>query len=271
MATTVHVVSDEWISDVREMDANLMGSPSSEFEFEQGVSVELFQHSINSLRRFPRVVVSDCVLFSNRRVLAEGKVDEIDVRFWVTVDESEIALLCLTILELLAKSPVRRIRFCRDHDAARVFVESMNDPGAGKVLADSRKLSARPILKVPRKSVDESSRLVAPRRMDDESRLLVDHDQVIVFEQDLKRDLFGGDFATRWRGKSRDDNITLSQLRTRLRNSSVDDHRIFLDQSLERRSAEKWNAIDEVSIQSLLKIMAERECHLDWMVVVGRG
>jgi len=92
---------------------------------------------------------------------------------------------------------MRDIIFGYDKAAARFLVETMNDAGA-LFPADPRQHGA-----VIEERIDQSVFAMTGARMDDKARRLVDHDQIIVFEENLKRDLLwqGLDLFQRWLGE----------------------------------------------------------------------
>jgi len=75
------------------------------------------------------------------------------------------------------------IVFGHDKTAARFFVETMNDSGA-LFSADPGQHRA-----VVEERVDQSVLTMTGAWMNDKPRRLVDHDEIIVFEENLKRDL----------------------------------------------------------------------------------
>src|SRR5262245_9646705 len=75
------------------------------------------------------------------------------------------------------------IVFGDNKTAARLFVETMNDSGT-LFPADSRQHRA-----VVEQRVDQSVVTMAGARMNDKPCRLVDHDQIIVFEENLKGNL----------------------------------------------------------------------------------
>ena len=71
------------------------------------------------------------------------------------------------------------------HETGGIFVQPMNNSGSDRS-ADSPKIRA-----MKEQSIDQGSAAVSGCGMDDESRLLVDHKDVPVLVQDMKRDRFG--------------------------------------------------------------------------------
>ena len=48
---------------------------------------------------------------------------------------------------------------------------------------------------MPGQRIDERATLVTARRMHQQSRLLVDHDQIMVFKNNVQRNIVGRNFA----------------------------------------------------------------------------
>ena len=104
--------------------------------------------------------------------------------------------------------------------------------------------------------------------MNDQSRPFVDDDQFVILEKNIQRHFFRRNFAAgRWR-KSCDHHIASTQLRAGFGNASIDQYRIFINQFLERSATEKRNAVDEIAVQALFKIVTEGESDLDGMIIV---
>ena len=92
---------------------------------------------------------------------------------------------------------MRRVIFGYDKATARVFVETMNDAGT-LLSADSRQSRA-----VVQKRVHQSMFAMTSARVNDKSRRLINDEQVVIFEENLKRDLLwqGLDLFQRWLGE----------------------------------------------------------------------
>src|SRR5256885_15404102 len=95
-------------------------------------------------------------------------------------DQGEINFLHLTRRELLRQLSMRFVRFRGNKAAARFLVQSMND--AGPFLStDSGKFR-----EVMQKRVHQCSLPLTGPGMNNESGLLVNHDQVVVLVNDLE-------------------------------------------------------------------------------------
>ena|SRR5437899_2226759 len=92
---------------------------------------------------------------------------------------------------------MRRVIFGYDKAAARLFVETMNDAGT-LFPADSRQVRA-----VIQERVHQRVVAMTSPRVNDKSRRLINDDQVVIFEENLKRDLLWQDLDLfqRWLGE----------------------------------------------------------------------
>src|SRR4029453_10490026 len=75
--------------------------------------------------------------------------------------------------------------FRDDETTARLLVETMNNAGT-LFSADPGEAGA-----MMKQGVDQSMRLVSRARMHDQPRRFVEHEQVVVFEEDLERNFLG--------------------------------------------------------------------------------
>ena len=100
------------------------------------------------------------------------------------MDYRKICLLDVFVRrERLGESFHRLLRLCDDDEPRSVLVEAVDDSWA-RDAADSGESGA-----VVEKGVDERSREMAWRRVDDHSRRLVDDYHVVVFENDVERNV----------------------------------------------------------------------------------
>lgn len=267
--STVHVVACQWMTDVGHVNANLMRAPRTEFQLDERKALEEFERSVESLRGLAAVVETHGIPLANRWMLTQRQIDEIGQWIGMTLDECDVPLLRGAPLELLAKPPVRGLRLGGDHDATGVLVESVHHAGARVFTTDLRKFAARAVQEMPCETMDERSRLVASCGMHDQSWLLVDDDQFVILEEDVEWDLFGCDLvARRWR-EGRNDDVTMLQPRTRLRNAPVDGHGLLIDQPLQRRSAQERHSVYEIAVEALREVVLDAEGDADRLVIVA--
>jgi len=99
--------------------------------------------------------------------------------------------------KLPGQVPVGGIIFGDDETTTRLLVETMNDSGA-LFPANSRQRCA-----VVKQCIDQSVFAVTRTRMNDQPRRFIDHNEVVVFEQNLKWNRFwqGLDLFQRWLGE----------------------------------------------------------------------
>ena len=100
-------------------------------------------------------------------------------------NEREIDFRYLTLGELSRELLMRPVIFRDDETTARLLVETMNNAGT-LFSADPGEAGA-----MMKQGVDQSMRLVSGARMHDQPRRFVEHEQVVVFEENLERNLLG--------------------------------------------------------------------------------
>jgi hypothetical protein len=94
--------------------------------------------------------------------------------------------------ELPGQPFVRDIGLGHDQQARGILVDAMDDPRP-RDAADARKLATAMV----QQGVDQRTIGIARRRVDDQPRRLVDHDQVRVFVNDRQRNILGHRFRRR--------------------------------------------------------------------------
>ena len=121
-------------------------------------------------------------------------------RLKVPDDEREIDFLYLALGELSRELLVRRVIFRDDETTARLLVETMNNAGT-LLSADPGEACA-----MMEQGVDQGVRLVSGAGMHDQPRRFVEHEQVVVFEENLERNFLGlrVDFTKRRNGQPND-------------------------------------------------------------------
>ena len=95
-----------------------------------------------------------------------------------------VTLVHFAVLELFGEAKVGGVVLGRDDAAACVHVEPVNDPRAHHAADPAQAAGA-----VVQQRIDQRAALVAVARMGRHSGRLVDHDQVVVLEQHLQRQL----------------------------------------------------------------------------------
>ena len=107
-----------------------------------------------------------------------------------TVDQRTIDPLDSMGFELRSESVMSCVAFRHNQKAGRILVDPMNDPRP-LCAADTRQAIAAMV----HQRIDQRPRGRAGCRMHDHARRLVDDDQMIILEDDIKRDVFGQQIA----------------------------------------------------------------------------
>ena len=173
------------------------------------------------------------------------------------MDNGNVFFLGLAVFKLMRNSPVGGFGFCADHNACRVAVEAVDDTGSQFAAAFGQ------VVAMEDKAIDERAVEVAAGRMDDEVGLLVYYDDVVVFIDDIERNIFGFDlFCGQWR-ENEIYYITLFEAATRLDYLVVDLDSLFLDYPLDHGSAILAKTPLEVFVDtSLLYAVADVEAQM---------
>src|SRR5262245_59335297 len=100
-------------------------------------------------------------------------------------NERQIDFRYLTLGEFSRELLMRLVIFRHDETTARLLVETMNNAGT-MFSADPGESGA-----MMKQGVDQSMRLVPGARMHDQPRRFVEHEQVVVFEENLERNFLG--------------------------------------------------------------------------------
>ena len=105
----------------------------------------------------------------------------------MTRADREIAARYRMVGELLGKTLVRCIGLRHHQQAARVLVDAVDDAGTLDPV-DARQLAAA----VVEQGIDQRAFQIAGSRVHDHSGGLVDHQEVVVLEHDVERDVLRG-------------------------------------------------------------------------------
>ena len=154
-------------------------------------------------------------------------------------------------------------------DAGRVTIQTMHHAGAGELLAYAGQRSAISVQKVVHQRIDHRARSVASGGMHDDVMLLVDDDEVFVLIEHIEWEVFGVDLRTWRRRKNCCDVVACVQPCRGLGDSAVHRHRPLFDQSLQRRSTQERDAIDEVTVEPLTAVSRNLELHGDGLIVIA--
>ena len=100
------------------------------------------------------------------------------------MDEGQVFFLHLAVLELIRQNAVRPAVFCHQHDAAGVFIQTVNDPR-------SRGISGGQGTHPVKKRVDECAGADPGARMAHEAGRFVDHRKIGVLIENIQWNVFG--------------------------------------------------------------------------------
>ena len=122
-------IADYRMSDELGMDAYLMGSARSQFEFNEHIlSAEPFHDGI--IRYRAAAVFIDGHLFTIRLVPRDRLIDNARIFFDVAVEKSEIIPAGRLFFDLRRKRQVRLVVFCDNDQPRRILIQTVDDAGA---------------------------------------------------------------------------------------------------------------------------------------------
>ena len=129
------------------------------------------------------------------------------------------------------------------HDAGGISVEPVDYSGA-KILPATRKL-----ISIINEAIYQCTMRIAPRRVDDKVGLLVEDDYVVIFEDDIERDIFGYEFGDLLWGQNEVQFVAWVEFVARFGGSAVDVYSLLADQFLQSCPAEMIESSSEILIE----------------------
>ena len=185
--TAVQLVAEDRTAKVAEMNANLVRSTGFRHTANDREPAKTLEDLEKGLRRLGvGVVRSDRHTDAEFRMMTDRLVDDFSIRIDRSERYRQIFLFDALFFKKGGKVRMRNVVFRNDDDAARVAVEPMNDsrPGGTAVRAQLAREAMR-------KRADQRPGPMAARRMHDHVGGLIDDRQIVVFIEDVERDLFG--------------------------------------------------------------------------------
>jgi len=164
-------------------------------------------------------------------VLAERSVYAVACQVGRAVDDGHVGLCNLSVLELAGDLPLGAVVLGYYHHTSSVSVESMHDSWAE--LAES----AGQLVGIEGQCVDECAASVAPGGVDENTGLLVEYDDILVFMHDIEWDIFGRDFPGRGLGKRQLDSVACGELEALSDGLAVDEDGACFDCVLQESPA----------------------------------
>jgi hypothetical protein len=242
MSSTINRVTEDRISKMLEMDADLMSSTTVQPAFKQArLSPRAHDFEIGS--RHPaafarnRHFLAMNPMTCNRRDNASGS----GPRF--PGNKRQVDLVNRARRELPRKVDVRKVILRHYQTTARFFIQSMND--AWSLLpADPRKIFA-----MRQQSVNQRAGLAAGAWVNRNPRGFVYHDQIAVFEQDGQRDFFRGQIDRFLRRFDQCNAVACFNHVARTRSSSIYCYVTLANKRLNSRPGEFGRRFSEKTIQ----------------------
>ena len=174
------------MSDVTQMDADLMGSAGFDFNLNQGVFFESFQYFImgDCFSRF--LIFQDSHFLAVDWVSSQPRFDDAFIIFHHAVNQGDISFFDRPMLELFYERKIGGVLFCGHEQARRVFVEAVDD-----TRAEWRAEGGEPAM--IKQGVNQCPAIIPRRGMDDHVFRFIDDHNVVIFVDDIYRDVFGLD------------------------------------------------------------------------------
>jgi hypothetical protein len=123
---------------------------------------------------------------------SNGLIDRPFVFFRISIRQRLVKLSNLMPLELLRQTPMRRIGFGYQQQAGGLLIQAVDDPRSQDA-ADAGKVPA-----MEKQGIDHGSPAMSRRRMDNDSRRLIDHHNVPIFVNDVQGNVFRKGLIQSW-------------------------------------------------------------------------
>lgn len=258
MFLAVGVVAYKWMADVLEVDADLVGAAGVEGGFDQCALVK-------ALDEFPTGPgFAAAKAFARGHAFAVGGVARdrnldfagLGARF--AADDGAVGFFGAALFELGGEVQVGFVGFGDDDAAAGVHVEAMDD-ARPRDAGDAAELA----LAMMEEGVHKRPPVVAGRGVDNEARGFVDDNDVLVFEEDVERDVFGLGAGGNRFGPMDFDDIPSAGGMGRFDDSAVHADVPLLDHALEDAAADLGELVFKVEVEAL---HGQRLLHHDGIV-----
>ena len=181
------------MADVGAVHPDLVGAAGVELEAQQGVIAEALQQRPMGAGVAAGAVVHHGVLFAVGGVAADGPDDRAPVAAGHPMHHRQVLARGHPLLDLHLQLHQGLLAFGHHDAPGGVLVEAVHDAGA-HLTADPRQVGA-----MVQQPIHQGAVLVARSRMHREAGGLVEHDQVLVFEQHIQGHLLGHQVGERLR------------------------------------------------------------------------
>jgi hypothetical protein len=222
LTARVHGITDDSVAGMGQVNSNLVGSARDRPTLDPDGAVELLLHTVqrpgHPTRRHDRHPLPFAW------VTADGSVDHALGILGNPVTNREVGLFDLAPPKRECQPEMRSLALGHDQGTGGVLIEPVDDPGpfgasySGQVVA------------VAEQRIHESARTMPARRVDDQPRLLVDHQQVAIFVEHVERDRLGLQVEPTRRGLVDLDPVSRPDRSRRLGLPVVQEHTAVVDQ-----------------------------------------
>ncbi len=174
----VHWIADDRVADVGHVNANLMGATSFDLDKEETPRVRCRQRAVSGPCE-AAVHHSGAHFVSAARTTPDQSLDDTRGRLGVSIHQREIFFLDLARLELLGELSVGLFVFRNHQNSAGVAVKPVHNP---RPQFTAHATQVRTMVK---KGMNQRAGFVAGSGMNDQSRRLVENEQVRILKQNL--------------------------------------------------------------------------------------
>lgn len=219
--TPVDRIPDQGVTDMRHVNANLVGSARFKLDFDQSMGRKSLVDSIMSDGGFAvgthRKALAVTAVTSDRKVNGASPGQG-------PLHQSQILAVNAVGLELLDQDFVGLNRACHHQKSAGILIDAVHD-------ARTWHLVERGV--VVKERVLERSVMVARGRMDNQPLRLVDHDEGGILVDDMERNGFRGDLRDHLEGRGQDHFLTAKEFSLGFRSLPIHDDRTRPDPVLD--------------------------------------
>ena len=185
-AAAIDRVAHDGIAEMGHMYPDLMGAPGFQAAFNERRAagrIGGFRAVIGTRRLAARR--QNRHFFAITRASADISLDRTVARVGHAPDEGGVGALDRVLGKLPGEPFMGGARLRGHHQPACVFVQAVNDSRPAHTANSFQAVAA-----MGDQGVDQGTGQVSRRRVDDKSGRFVDHDQVVVFEDHVERDIF---------------------------------------------------------------------------------
>ncbi len=178
-AAAVGLVADQRVADMSHVHADLVGTAGFQLHPHMGVRAEALEHTVVADRRL--AAVGDCHALAHAAVAADGRVD-LATGSHHTNHDAFINAADRALLQLVDQVGLRLQGLGHHHQAGGVLVQAVHDAGARHVDDVGHMVQQR---------VQQGAAGMPGSRVHNQAGRLVDHQDLVVFIDDVQRDVLG--------------------------------------------------------------------------------